>query len=228
MTIGVTDTTTEQAWKQQKWGMFSSSNADKLLCKPDKESLWGKGGRTYIKKKARERITLYNEEEDVQTYDMRRGKIMESQAAAHLINSVGILQATYYGDSNPMFYKYNDDFGSSPDIVLWKSDGKASFGAELKCPKGDTHFDYLREIKDAKDLKNYCSDYYSQVQTTMMTFDITLWLWASYNEYFKPRDKMLIIEVPRDEQFVTNFKIRIMQAAKERDRFIEELNSKRR
>lgn len=220
-------------WKFLKWGKFSASLEFNLMTpgKFDKEtkttSIFSEGGLTYIRKTAREAFTIFNEEDQPETFAMKMGKAKESISFQYLEKVLGRRDVlTYYGGLNPLFEPYapyKDDSGTSPDSVAWKDEGAriASFGAELKNPNGDTHADYLEFIKDHHDLKRYSSMYYTQVQKAMSTFQCDMWLWCSHNEYFPPAQRMLIIEVPANKNFQNELDARLDSAIKKKYEHIE-------
>jgi hypothetical protein len=224
-----------QAWKEKKWSLFSASEEWKLTI-PGKEDkklgirpMFGETGMTYIKKIARQAITQYNDEDQPETYAMKLGKAKEPDSFAYLCKMLGRFDIMeYYGGHNPLFELYTPDSGTSPDAVAWKDKTAriASFGCELKNPSGDTHFDYLMNIKNQETLKSYCPEYYTQVQKAMMTFKTDLWLWCSHNEYFKGRDRLLVIEVREDKNFQNDLDARIAAATKKKYEFIEQLKNR--
>lgn len=209
--IDFTDTSKEEAWRLAKWGKFSASCIDVLTSKGVGE-MFGKGAKTYIKKVAREAYTLFNTEEDVETYDMKMGKQREAQSYAAYRKAIGFDDLTYYGGNNPHFEPYDEHSGGSPDCVAKMSDGKVSFGAEFKNPKGDVHFDYLTNIRNQYDLYKAAPIYYGQCQFLLMIYKCDLWHWCSHNEFFPPRDRLLLIEVEPDKQYQDNLLLRLKQA----------------
>lgn len=217
------DTAAEDLWKLQKWAMFSASKIDVLNNGTD-EALFGKGAMTYINGIAREGYTTFNDDENVETFSMKRGKMKEAEAFAHYWRFLGSPQnMEYFGGSNPYFEHYCPDSGASPDALMWidKAAKLISWGAEIKCPKSDTHWDYL-EFKDQWDLKKAEPNYYGQCQFGMMTFKTDLWHWCSYNEYYPVEDRMTIIEVKEDKVYQSNLAMRLKQAVKKKWEIVEQ------
>lgn len=215
-------------WKLEKHGKFSASNIFKLMMPGKGGEAFSVGGLTYIEEVAQEAYTIYTDDENLETYDMRMGKIREPQAAKyyqHLLK--GVPNIEYYGGSNPLFKHYCPDSGASPDCLVWKDSTSVSWGAEFKCPKRGTHWDYLMKIKDDVDLKMASAQYYGQCQMGMLAFDTDLWHWCSYNEYYTlAKDKMLIIEVKRDKTYIENLKIRLKMAVKKKWELIEQMKNR--
>lgn len=222
-------------WRRSKWGHFSASEIHHILVSGPRDKvtgvapMLGKGAISYVKKIARQAFTEFNEDDDgAESFAMKRGKMQEPVAAGHYQRLIGLDNMAYYGGGNPQFFHYCPDSGVSPDLVVWKDEEKriASFGAEFKSPQGDTHMDYLFNIKDAQDLKKECPEYYAQCQFAMMTFKSDLWHWCSFNEYFPGKDKMLIIEIPTDKSFQDDLEIRLSMAIKNKNEFVELLKNR--
>ncbi|MES1181175.1 MAG: hypothetical protein ABUL44_00115, partial [Flavobacterium sp.] len=124
--------------------------------------------------------------------------------------------------------EYGEHAGGSPDAVAWMVPGiKASFGGELKCPDRDTHWTYLREIKDQYDLQKVSEQYYGQCQGLMRTFDCDLWHWFSFNSYFPLKDRGLIIEVKKDKRWHDDMEIRWDMAIKAKVELVEEMKNRK-
>lgn len=219
----------ESKWLQERWANFSSSAIHpitiegKTIKGTTSKEMFGEGAKTLIMTIARQAYTRYNEEDNVETYRMKVGKTKEAESFEYLKKTRGIPQLVHYGGSNPVFKLHSTikDFGCSPDGVAPLPNDRISFGCEMKCPSGATHFDYLFEIETAEDLKRYEPAYYTQIQSSMMCYDTDLWLWNSYNEYFPLKERMLTIEVPKDNQFCSNLEIRLMQASKLKNKIVE-------
>lgn len=220
------DIDAESAWKRVKWSKFSASEIDNLMTK-GKSGLFSTGGIAYIERIAREAFTVFNDDENNETFLMKRGKIKESEAFAYYCRMIGTSEFDYYGGGNPYFELYSEFSGASPDCILWKDKKNrvVSFGAEFKCPSSKIHFEYIRNVKDQWDLKGANSLYYGQCQMNLMTFNADLWHWCSYNEYYPFKNRMLIIEVQPDRAYQSELKIRIKQAEIERNKLLSELKS---
>lgn len=220
----IRDTSHEEAWKLARKGKFSASRISELLGK-GKDSMFGVGAMSYINEVACDAFTEFEDTEGMETYAMKMGKILEPQAAAHHQKIVGV-EITHYGGNNPYFREYCPDSGGSPDAIAYDISGDISFGAEYKCPKRETHWDYLFSISNQQDLQKVCPKYYAQVQFLIHIFKCDLWHWCSYNDYFKGKHKILIVEVQPDKLFMDNLLIRLKSAIKKKYELIEELRSK--
>lgn len=224
-----TDTEKEEQWKLARFGKFTASEIHKLLSKGKGSEMFGEGARTYIKQKAVDNYTGY-EDRNVQTYAMMMGKVKEPEAYALYCKLLGFPGIKYFGGGDPVFIEYGPDAGCSPDALAYMPDDTISFGADFKCPTRDTHWDYLTEFKGKDknqfDLRRVCEDYYAQIQFTMMCVKCELYHFVSYNEYFPFNDRMLILEIKPDKPYQANLDIRLKMAIKERNRLIEELKNR--
>lgn len=227
------------AWLQLKWGLFSASEISKLYPpgkiidkKTGQREMFSETGLSYIEKVACESYSLFNLDDNVETYDMKLGKMREPQAFQHLYKLIGLKDLSYFGEGNPMFFNYCKDSGCSPDVVALKpgamsfDEGNVSFGAEIKAPKRLTHWQYLKTIRKASDLYALLPDYYGQCQFAIMTFKCDHWLWCSYNEYLPFNEQMVIIEVPRDDNWCNNMEMRLKQAVKLKYQEIEDVKNR--
>jgi hypothetical protein len=226
MTIELTPT---EKWKMDKWGMFSASEIDCLLTGPRGKtdtSLFGQGALTYIHKVARQAFTAFNEEDDnAMSYAMKMGKANEPLAFMEYVRLTGITMIEHYGGDNPVFIKHCEHSGCSPDAVAKDKTGRASFGAEIKAPQGDAHFDFLLNVKDQWDLKDWERKYYTQCQFSMMAHNCELWHWISWNEFFPDRYKLHIIEIEPDKPFQEELQMRLDAAIKIKNDILNRLNN---
>jgi hypothetical protein len=227
MIVPTVDLTAEEKWLMDKWGKFGASDMHKLLAKGVGANMFGVGAMTHIKKVARQAYTMFNTQDNVETYSMKMGKVLEPQSFAYLYQVLKLPEIEYYGSANPVFLPHHrsdfkTDTGCSPDAAAKTKDGRISFGIELKNPNGDTHWDYLTEISSKEDLKKVCKDFYTQCQFSMACTNSDLWLWCSYNEFYPSKDKVLIIEVTPDEEFMEDLNIRITAAIKKKWELINE------
>jgi hypothetical protein len=210
-------------WLKEKWGCFSASEMFKLLS-DGKGEMFGVGAKTYIEEVAIEAYTMFNQDENVSTWSMEKGKMKEFESHQYHKNTylMGLPNIIYCGGGNPVFKKYNEYSGCSPDSIINRPNGEIMFGAEYKNNGSKQHFRDLRLIDTSKDLLTQHKDDYTQVQFSMMCYGVDLWHWCSYNEYFPENDKMLLIECEQDKQFQDNLDIRLSMAIKIRNRIIEQ------
>lgn len=219
------NTPAEEAWKIARLGRFTASNIYKLESKGS-GTLFGKGALTYIKETAVDAYTLF-EDRNVQTYAMMMGKINEPEAFAFYSKLIGFAGLEYYGGGNPIFKELGEHAGGSPDAGAPMPDGTWSFGAELKCPDRDTHWDYLTEIKDMYDLRRISPAYFGQTQFLMKVFNCDLWHWVSYSSYFPIKDRGHIIEVKKDNRWQDDMEARLVMAIKMKVELVEGMKNRK-
>jgi hypothetical protein len=236
-------------WLKARWAHFTGSQADRLMhtgIRPmTKEelksrppgnknktlpSLWGKTAITYIEEVATECVSEFNMDGGFENRAMRKGKLNEPISFKELENRLrlrkGILH--YHGGDDPQFFEYSSYFGVSPDIRAVTPKGKTSFGAELKNPDTKQHFLYLLHANTGDKLKLYHPEYYGQCQSCCMKFETDHWLFVSFNEHMKNyADRMLIVEVKADKQYITNLDLRLKMANKEKEKMIQLLETRR-
>lgn len=220
----------ESKWLQARWGNFCASEVSPLMIGGKGKNageMFGEGARTLIMQVAMQAYTRYGEEENFTTFSMRSGKAKESESFEFLKTLIGLPQLIHYGGENPVFKKHPTilDFGCSPDGIAPLPNDRISFGIELKNKTRKVHFKSLFEIGCAEDLKTHELEMYTQLQSSIMVYDTDLWLWNSYNEYFPLKERMLTIEVPKDNQFCSNLEIRLMQASKLKNKIVEMRNN---
>jgi len=220
------DKSQKDEWFAERWGKWTASEIHKLLSKGVGDSMFGAGAKTYIKKKAIERQTVFWENPKLEfAKPLLWGKRYEQPAFDHYVKMTGLSSMRYMGTETPLFLTYNEDSGGSPDGIM--GDGESiHIGLELKCPQNsEVHWDYLG-LRNQFDLMQVSIEYYAQVQMLMMITKAPTWHWVSFDERYKDVSKrMRIIEIYPDKPFQSNLDIRIRQASKERDRIIEERNN---
>lgn len=227
----------EEEWGKLRWGMFTGSRISELFVM-DKNGCFGKGAMSYINKVACESYTEYEHNEFKGTWQMRQGKINEPMCAKYYFSIMNQIQLPvkeirweYYGANNPLFKKYNDYSGTSPDAIGFINN-KAYITAEFKCPTRDVHFERLQQLKKFKSeeeylwLKSAQLDHYTQIQFNIMNFDCEIGHWISYNPFFKEPHTAIIITVPKDVDFCNKLKIILEMANTEKNKIINLLKTK--
>lgn len=215
---------TEQnySWHFQRLGRFTASENYKLFIGPKSGSgMFGDGAMTYIRRKAAELLTM-DVKEEVNSYSIEWGYQYEKEACNEFVKQYGI-PGIYYGKENPVFFKYKDDFGGSPD---WERDPLIvpAIGADFKCPyNSDIHIENLR-LKDAEDFKNKRWEYFVQAQCNMLYRGWDIFNFVSYDARFRENKlKMKILEIGADMEFRKELIERQEAAVQERDKIINEL-----
>lgn len=224
--IGEIDSNRDK-WFADRYAKFTASEIHKLLAKGTGSEMFGAGAKTYIKKKAIEKETTFWENPKLEfVKPLLWGKRYEEPAFHHYVRMTGYKDMRYMGTEAPLFLTYNEDSGGSPDGIMGVRD-VIHLGLELKCPMDSAvHWDYLG-LKDQYDLKGYIIEYYAQIQFLLMITKARMFHFASFDERYKDfRKRMHIIEVVPEKAFQANLDIRIRQAAKDRDKLIEEKNNR--
>lgn len=162
-------------WLSARAGIPTASNFDKVLTVDGKLS---KQIDKYAFQLAGE-VIIGTKEESYQNDAMKRGVLLEPEArlcyelmTGNTVKQVGLC-LTDFG------------YGCSPDGLI-NDDG----GQEIKCPSLAVHTMYLYENK-------LPTDYFQQVQGSMLVTDRKWWDFVSYY----PGMKTLIVRVERDEEF---------------------------
>lgn len=222
------------AWKRERYGCFSGSEGS-VLFPPGKmekgssvPNLFSDGAISYIRKIAIQKYTAFHDDDKVETLSMRKGKIKEPLAAAHL-NRITGYDLDYHGGENPVFIKYCKDSGASPDMTKRDIDGKIIFGAELKCREDEQHAKFLDFLTEKNNglksihLSQFSFEDYSQCQFNIMAAgeQCEFWFYMLFNDYFPAKDKGLLMKIDKDPAWQSKAKLKVKQAILERDKIIE-------
>lgn len=204
------------AWMLQKAGKFTSSEAHKLFTKKS-TPYFDKGAMTYIKTKAVEILTGKVKELN-NIVSLEWGNANENEAV-QLYSRVTGNTVEYYGVAQPRFFPYGDHAGGSPDGLIG-TEGVL----ECKCPyDSEKHLSYAL-LADAQAFRDYCPEYFTQVQMNMMVCERTFGDFISYDPRIKKEQfRLKIIRVPRDEMFIAELKIRIERACEEVNKILTSL-----
>lgn len=226
-------------WAKQRWGKFTGSGISRLM---------GKGFDTYVEEVACERYCEYEDSGFEGTWEMREGKRKEPEAfrfhekilkSFAVVPEVGekfhpfqngMFTLEYYGDNKPFFKEFEDPkykgyCGVSPDSVAFRKNGDPYLLGEYKCPKRSTHMFYIKNIREGVDLKLHEPGYYGQIQFNLLVWGAELAHFCSYNEYFPQDQKMHLVEVLPDKNYLMSLKTRLSNGIKKVNSIIEELKS---
>lgn len=174
-----------EAWFSLKAGVPSASSFDKIVTTKGASS---KQREKYMYKLAGEKI-IGKCEETYKNDIMQRGIDMEAEARALYEMDSGMTVKTV-GVCYPNEKK---EYLCSPDGLIGKIGG-----LEIKCPIISTHVSYLLN-------GTLPSDYFQQIQGSMLVTGRKWWDFMSYYPGMKP----LIIRVERDEAFISSLKIEL-------------------
>lgn len=157
----------ETEWEIARLGKFTSSRINDLFTEPKSKAAkergdFGETAKTYIKSRAAEIITCTTRQ--MTNWAMEWGNTYEPMAADKL--KIRFPGMEYWGKENPMFIKYSDFSGGSPDGGHVEM--KLIF--EIKCPEDPAnHVEYCL-LKTGEALKACQRDYYNQIQMNMVCF----------------------------------------------------------
>ena len=180
------------AWDKFRLGKFTGSGISALMTQPrskaDKESgQWSQTALKYIYEKLMEEVTGQVCYESIgRAIDW--GNEWEEVA---LMKVAEVLQSppekTQY---KPPFKPFNDYSGVSADAIMYDSRIGSVVGVELKCPFNPVNHYLHSGVKCGDDLKEVNSDYYWQIQMSMLCHNIPIWVFASF-EPRQPEQKVL-------------------------------------
>ena len=172
------------AWIASRLGKVTGSIVDRVITKTGKAS----AQTDDLVNRCVAELVMGEPDETFQSAAMLRGVELEDMAL-DFFNFAYDFEFKKCGFMCEIDEKGNETgAGVSPD-GLWLEKG---LGLELKCPLAHTHISYL--------LKNDLPDQYKhQVQMALMVSDFDKWIFGSYH----PRFKCLMVEVGRDEKFIS-------------------------
>ena len=226
------------AWKKQRWGCFSGSESACLFVPGKIEkgaaapNLFSDGAWTLIRKIAVQKYTVFHDDDKVETLAMRKGKINEPIAAAHL-NRITGYDMDYHGGEDPIFVRYDENSGASPDMTKRDENDLIIFGAELKCREDKQHADFLDFLVEKGSglksihLAQFSPEDYAQIQFNILSAgeQCEFWFYQLFNDFFPTKTKSLLMKVDKDEAWQKKAKLKLKQAVIERDKIIEKWNS---
>lgn len=216
-------TAVKEKWYTERRGMFTASEIFKLLSKGSNE-LFGAGAKSYIKKKAIEKLSqVWEVEEQVgdRVPAMAYGKNTEQEGFLAYQKHTKNYAMRYFGSNEHVFLNYDDNSGGSPDGLLGEGE-TVYLGLEIKCPYSpEIHLSYWN-MEHPFDLQDRCLQYYAQIQFLMMITKAPTWHFCSYDPRFiDPRFRVYVLEIPPDKKFQSNLHLRVKAAVQERDKIIE-------
>jgi YqaJ-like viral recombinase domain len=192
-------------WHEARLGRFTGSQIHRLL---GKKGL-GETGKTYAFENAVEIVFGKDEEESFESFDMRRGNLLEPLAFKLFkeMKSMDFLDV-----QECSFFPLGDNAGASPDGLV----GKDAV-LEVKCPRPNKFFKLVSSGWVAID-----DEYIAQMQMEMLCTNSLRCYFFNYIIFNGiPMWHEIIIE--RDEAIIGLIKTRIAEATEFRDVFVESL-----
>jgi hypothetical protein len=178
-------------WFMDRLGKPTASFFDKILTPTGKRSTQTE---ELINRLVAERIAGFPDE-TFQSDAMLRGQELEHEALEFInfthgynFKRVGFLQSL------------EDEYGASSDAL----DEDLKIGLEMKCPSLHTHLAYITAGGLPK-------KYIAQVQGGMMVTGFERWVFMSYHPEIKP----LVVVVDRDEEYIKNLRLLILEVCKD-------------
>lgn len=218
---------TKEDWAKFRKGLFTASEAHRLLAEPklkaDKEAgNLSEGAKTYV----RERVAVLLAPEEPQYYNsnMERGNEVEPQAVMAYATKIGksVNDDDFIYTSIGGFVFFSDDehdAGGTPDIIT------GSTICEIKCPLSKTHLEYLM-ISNAEELKAAVPQYYTQMQMNMWLCSATDGVFISYDDrYYNEAHHLHTVNVPRDEDHINLIKTKLLKAKEYKQQLINKINA---
>lgn len=218
---------TKEDWAKFRKGLFTASEAHRLLAEPklkaDKEAgNLSEGAKTYV----RERVAVLLAPEEPQYYNsnMERGNEVEPQAVMAYATKIGksVNDDDFIYTSIGGFVFFSDDehdAGGTPDIII------DSTICEIKCPLSKTHLEYLM-ISNAEELKAAVPQYYTQMQMNMWLCGATDGVFISYDDrYYNEVHHLHTVNVPRDEDHINLIKTKLLKAKEYKQQLINKINA---
>jgi len=195
-------------WYKERLGKFTASEIYKLM---GQKGL-GKTGESYCFEKACEIVYGIDEENNLETFDMKRGILLEPLAFRKFEE---LKYEEFIDVIKCSFFKFCDNSGASPDGLVG-SNGIL----EIKCPQSNKFFGIVKDGINAIDDK-----YIFQMQMQMLATKRDEAYFFNYI-VFNSKEMYHEIVVKRDEKIIDTMKERIEQAIKIRNEYINQLKEK--
>ena len=188
-------------------GRFTGSQIHKLL------GVKGLGltGESYAFQNAIESVFGRNEDEQLETWDMKRGNELEPIAFDKFKE---LKELDFMNVEKCSFFPFGENAGASPDGLVNKD-----AVLEIKCPRPEKFFNLVAKGIDVID-----KEYIAQMQMEMLCTNSNKCYFFNYIIYNGvPMWHEIVIE--RDEVMIELIKKRIAEAVIIRDNFIEQLKT---
>jgi putative phage-type endonuclease len=194
-------------WLDLRAGRFTGSQIHKLM---GVKGL-GQTGLTYAFEMACEIVFGRNEEEQFESFDIKRGNELEPFAFRKFKE---LKELDFIEVQNCSFFAYGNNAGASPDGLV-SNDSVL----EIKCPRPNKFFNLVAKGYDAID-----SEYIDQMQMEMLATNSKQCHFFNYIIY-NGEEMWHEIIVGRDDVRIELIKQRILEATIKRDEFVELLKN---
>ena len=189
-------------WFDARSGRFTASRINELM---GVKGL-NKTGDSYAYEKAIE-IVYGASDEDLSTFDMRRGVELEPVAFDLFSQKMGL---EFVEVKKASFFPYGENAGASPDGLV----GDDAV-LEIKCPR---HNKFFKVVKSSE-VEQVC---YDQMQMQMLCTNSKKCYFVNFIIY-NSKPLMNVKEVYRDEERINLIKSRIEEASVLRDEYVQYL-----
>lgn len=187
--------------------ILEAPKGKKLVYKKD-ESFLPDGAVSYVLEKCCE-ILAPQEKSGYKSESMQNGTDKEPSSVQAVELAIG-RKFTCAGDEQ--FFFTDGAYGCTPDGVMYDDNFNVEYGLEIKNPNSDTHLFNLINLKNDADLRNHYPVYYWQCMTALAIFGCESWIFASYDDRFEPKNRLLMIEIARNESEIARLKNRVRLA----------------
>ena len=180
------------AWHQLRLGKVTASRVADILAKTKTGPSASRNN--YLIELALQRVTNAIEPFYSNAY-MEWGTATEPQArVAYEVKTSNFVDQVPFIDHPTIEW-----FGCSPDGLVGK-DGLM----EIKCPSSATHWEYYKAKEPPK-------KYFIQMQAQMAVTGAKWCDFVSFDPRFPERSQLLIVNIPRNENFILNMELEIKQ-----------------
>ena len=97
-------------------------------------------------------------------------------------------------------------------------------GIEIKCPYNNENHVLHMMVGNGENLKRIKSEYYYQVQMSMLVTGAESWYFVSYNPCFMGKFRMHVALIERNEQDIEELKSRLLKAVEIKNNIIKQLS----
>lgn len=195
-------------WFEERRGRATASDIHKILG----VKALGQTGETYAFEKAVEVVYGLDEENDFESFDIKRGKELEPFAFRKFQE---LKHMDFIDVSEAYFYPYLDFAGASPDGNVGKNEV-----LEIKCPRPNKFF-----LIQAKGIDAIDQVYKDQMQMQMLCSNSIGCYFFNYI-IFNGKEMWHEIYVPRDDFRINLIKKRLEEFKKIRDEYVQYLIEK--
>jgi hypothetical protein len=177
-------------WHEHRAGCFNGSENHKLM--GEKGGVTTATAQTYIMEKVAETLTG-GWHDDLSTVATRWGNDLEPEASMYY--ELAFSQVIEKPD--PQSPAWSNEVSGSPDGIVYND--SQVYGIEFKCPYNPANHVKHMLIRSAEDLKATSKEYYWQILTYMLIFELPMWEFVSFDPRFTGDKRMHVVEIKRSQ-----------------------------